>query len=161
MPAKIAFVIASTATAITNLDNRSLRRASSEPRALKSRMPIGVESLLGSMWPGLPDMFRITKRLAAAFLLLLLVAAPAAAAQFTVTLALAGGGTLTKTIPLTDDNAQRIISAYRIILAAPPGATSQAVWDRIGQGLFDGVKANTISQETEAQRSAIVVAPIE
>lgn len=81
-------------------------------------------------------------------------------ATFTMSLAMTTGAPLTKTVTLTDANAQRIIAAYRTILDAPQNATAASVWDRIVQGTFDGVKANTISHETEEQRAAVTVPDI-
>lgn len=82
-------------------------------------------------------------------------------ATYTHTLQLSAGGTLTFTKTLTDENAQRIIAAHRVILEAPANATTAAVWDRIAQRKFDEIKAATISQETDAQRAAVIVLGIE
>lgn len=82
-------------------------------------------------------------------------------ATYTHTMQLTTGGTLTFTLALTDENAQRIIASYRAILGAPQNATSAAIWTRIAQGVFDGIKANTIAQETEVERAAVTVPPIE
>jgi hypothetical protein len=81
-------------------------------------------------------------------------------AIFTMTMALDTGGTLTETSSLTDANATRIIEAYRAILRAPAGASTQAVWSRIEAQIFDELKSNTMNQEKAVGVAAIVVQPI-
>ena len=71
-----------------------------------------------------------------------------------------GGTPLVKTINLTDANAQRIIAAYRLIYDMPLPVTAAKLWNKIGQGTFDGIKENTINQEVTTQRTAIVVPDI-
>lgn len=71
-----------------------------------------------------------------------------------------GGPALTKTIGLSDANAQRIIAAHRGILDAPQGATAQQVWDRIVQRSFDIIKADTMNYERAQQQAAVVVGDI-
>lgn len=84
-------------------------------------------------------------------------------ANFSMNMSLSVGNTLTFSTPPNtpiDTNAQRIIAAYREILGMDPASTAQQVWARIGQGVFDGLKNNTISHERETQQNAIVVTDI-
>lgn len=82
-------------------------------------------------------------------------------ATFTMNMALQAGGTLQASNPLTDANAQRIITAYRTLYEMDPASTAQQVWARIVAGAFNTIKQTTINSEQAAQAAAIVIAPVE
>ena len=68
---------------------------------------------------------------------------------------LSTGADITYTVNLSDAHANRIINAHRTIYILPGGSTAQQVWDRIGAGEFNLLKAQTIAQETAAAQPVI------
>lgn len=80
-------------------------------------------------------------------------------ATFTISL-IVGAQTFTYTESPTNANAQRIGPAYKALYGLPAEATDQEVWNALGKGVADGIRANVISQERANQQAAIVIPPM-
>lgn len=80
-------------------------------------------------------------------------------ATFTISLTV-GAQTFSYTESPSNANAQRIGPAYKALLNLPPAATDQEVWNALGKGIADGIKANVVAHERTTQQLAIVVPPM-
>jgi hypothetical protein len=81
-------------------------------------------------------------------------------ATFTISLTV-GAQVFSYSETVTNTNAQRIGPAYRSIYGLSAETTDQAVWNVLGKGVADGIKANVLAQERADQEADIEIPPLD